>query len=591
MGLVLLAGLGWALLRAELGPFVGTVASALLGRETAIGSLRLSLGPTIAVSLAELRIANAPGGSAGDLARLGRLTAGLRLMPLLRGALVFEAVTVERLVLMLERDAAGRGNYVLGTERHDPPDARRIVLPVFTAFDLRDARITWRTSSGAILRVDLAEVAVRAPSLEAPMTLTADGAYQGARIRLTVAGQSLAVLRRPEIPYTATAEATTGDAQVRLSGRFVDPFGFDGVRARLTARAPRLDALLAAGGLAVMADLPLTLDGALAKDGPAWSLTGISGTLMGEDLHGLIRLDEGARGEVDRIATDLTLARLDLTRLRAGLGGGESDRLPVIAARPDTLLEARLAIGATQIGPVALTEAVIHGRLAPGALVIEEAQAFTASGTIQLAGTASAAPTGTMLQGGLRVLGVESGALLGLLGVTRPTLTGRLDLHAALRLTGETLGEAYADSRASAVVAMQGGTVAHDLLEQVSIDLRRLWRDSSGTAPLGCLLGIVDLTNGAGPVWPLRLRADGGEVEGWGEVDLLHRRLDLTVHSRPATTSSFALDVPLRLTGPFDALEIDTAHQAANRTPQTEIPVEGLPADLRRLVEASPCRG
>jgi hypothetical protein len=169
------------------------------------------------------------------------------------------------------------------------------------------------------------------------------------------------------------------------------------------------------------------------------------------------------------------------------------------------------------------------------------------------------------------------------------TLTGLLDGAVSLKLTGGTLPAALADGRISAVVGMRDGRISHTALELASTDLRSLFRRGTVTAPLLCLLAVDDVKNGKGPINPVRLETAGAIIFGSGLLDLVRRRIDLTVESDTGSTSIFALDIPIRISGPFDNLDISTGLQDANRTPLAHVDTSQLPAALQRIINGNEC--
>jgi hypothetical protein len=115
-------------------------------------------------------------------------------------------------------------------------------------------------------------------------------------------------------------------------------------------------------------------------------------------------------------------------------------------------------------------------------------------------------------------------------------------------MTGTTLRSALEASRGHAVFSLTHAQVARAALEKVSTDPRSFFRKREGTVPVSCLLGIVDLKDGIGTIWPLKLRTPDATVVGYGRVDFSRERLDLTVQSVAASTSFFAMDIPSALT-------------------------------------------
>jgi AsmA family protein len=134
--------------------------------------------------------------------------------------------------------------------------------------------------------------------------------------------------------------------------------------------------------------------------------------------------------------------------------------------------------------------------------------------------------------------------------------------------------------------------VARDLIEKASTDMRSLFRKREGVVRVTCLLGIADLRNGIGTIWPLRLRTSDGTLVGHGHVDFLRQRLELTIQSVSASTSFFAIDVPVRVSGDFRRLrvqpEIDS-FAASSGAPTGNDPLHGVPQEMRPLAERNLC--
>lgn len=82
------------------------------GRAASLGavSLRPGLTPRLAVEGASL--ANLPGGSRPEMARIRRMEARLALLPLLRGEVAFRRIAIEGAEILLERTAGGAPNWV-----------------------------------------------------------------------------------------------------------------------------------------------------------------------------------------------------------------------------------------------------------------------------------------------------------------------------------------------------------------------------------------------------------------------------------------------------------------------------------------------
>jgi AsmA family protein len=159
-------------------------------------------------------------------------------------------------------------------------------------------------------------------------------------------------------------------------------------------------------------------------------------------------------------------------------------------------------------------------------------------------------------------------------------------------MTGDTLCDAMRASRGHAVLGMVQGSVSRDLMEKLSTDLHNLFGKRKGSAQVACLLGIVDLRNGLAVISPLELRSTAGTVIGGGQVDILGKRLDITIQSESATTGLLALDIPIRISGSFADPSIDPQIGAGAKTRKALLnsnPTQNLSPELRGLAERNPC--
>ncbi|WP_431268849.1 hypothetical protein [Dankookia sp. P2] len=170
-------------------------------------------------------------------------------------------------------------------------------------------------------------------------------------------------------------------------------------------------------------------------------------------------------------------------------------------------------------------------------------------------------------------------------------LSGRLNGWVAMAAEGATLNAAAAGARVSAVVAMQGGRIAREVIETASIDLRLLFRSAQGTTPVSCLLGMLEMRAGVGEVAPLRIRSAEGTIAGTASFDLNRRQVDLVAGSVRSTTDFWALDIPVRVSGSFASPSIRPARWSADGRARLAAAdnVAPLPARLRDFARANPC--
>jgi uncharacterized protein involved in outer membrane biogenesis len=81
------------------------------GRELTVGGdIHVSLGLTPALTVQDIRLANAAWGSRPEMARLGRLEVQVALLPLIRGAVEVERFILIEPDILVETDSRGRSN-------------------------------------------------------------------------------------------------------------------------------------------------------------------------------------------------------------------------------------------------------------------------------------------------------------------------------------------------------------------------------------------------------------------------------------------------------------------------------------------------
>ena len=170
-------------------------------------------------------------------------------------------------------------------------------------------------------------------------------------------------------------------------------------------------------------------------------------------------------------------------------------------------------------------------------------------------------------------------------------LSGKLDAQLFASSSGATFNEAARSADVVAAVSMKGGTIARQVIEMASTDIRLLFRKAQGTTPVSCLLGVLTMNAGIGTISPLRIRAASGTVVGEAQFDLYRRTFDLTIGSQPASTGIFALDIPIRVYGTFANPTVRPAQwsPASRARVATATSASRLPPSLLQLVNRNPC--
>ena len=590
----------------DLRPMLERYATRTLERRLTIGTLHIAWGNPLRVEVGDVRVANATWGSRPDMIRIETLTATVDVIPLLRGVLRFETLEVRKPEIVLERDANGIGNWRFGDAAARPPassapaPSRRAGFPTLIDFRLHDGFVSYRTTNGNVLRGDLRDVSIRAAGDDQPVSVTLEGAYNGTPTRVTAETQSFQALRDESLPFGLAFSTATPTATVEFKGTMMNPLDFDGVRGPLRIDARVLGDFLNIFGADVGADVPLRLAGALTRNGDHWQLTEATGTLASDAFEGGLTLAEGGRGEPDDIAIAATFAVLHLDPLLAGAAKGKPGKGPSNAdygalsldleQKRGTNFDATLRAAQLEYRAMRFADVGAEARLASGEIAIRRLTFAVAGGTVDASGSARSAKPGSRVVVNASVSKADAAEIARMLGVEAGQIAGRITTRATLTMSGATVGQALRTGRGHAVLAMKDGDIARAQLERVSTDLRSLWRRNERSARISCLLGVIELRDGRGTIAQLALQTPAGILIGGGQVDFAAQRLDMTIKSVASSTSAFALDIPLRVSGDFARLSVAPATSAGPaEAPTRRGPPNEMPPDLRQLAEANPC--
>ena len=283
------------------------------------GALTLDLGP-LGIANAEWAAEQHP-----DFARIQKLQASLRLLPLLRGRVEIPEVTIEGPQLHLARSKDGEVNWPEGD-----PEGGPVRVPEIENLVIRDATVTYADAAAATeiaLALDEAKGQLGGGQ---DLALHATGSLQDAPLEISATGGSLTeLLNREKMSKPAEIEATVGKSRITAQATsFADLSALD---AEIEIDAEQtLTEILSSIGVA-KADLPPFKATVQVKPGEGGSLVTADITMEGASAH--------LEGKVDDLA--------------APLKG----------------FEAKLAIEARDLGPILASYEVPHADQIPSAKV------------------------------------------------------------------------------------------------------------------------------------------------------------------------------------------------------------------------------
>ncbi|MDE2575630.1 MAG: AsmA family protein [Rhodospirillales bacterium] len=242
-------------------PRIEAAVQQAIGRRLTIGgklAISFALSPTLVAD--DVRLANAPNGSRPDMVRLDQAVVQLSLLPLLAGRIEIAQIVLLHPEILLETDAAGRGNWQFGAPASRQPaassagaPARPPAAPAESALRLtlhtlhvRDGHIIWHDGqTGRTVAVDVRRVSLTAETAEAPMAIGADFRLGPHDVVLAAQTGSLARLLDPRAraPWPLFATFDLSGAKLTVVGSITEPLAGRGYSLRLDGAVPDLGAL------------------------------------------------------------------------------------------------------------------------------------------------------------------------------------------------------------------------------------------------------------------------------------------------------------------------------------------------------------
>ena len=601
--LITAAGAAAWLVTADFRPLAERRLSAALERPVKIGALSIHWGDPLTLDIRDVSIANPPWAEPAEMLTIAHVFARIDAMPLLHGTLRYQRLDIEKLVLVLERNEKGIGNWKFSAAAQTgdnsstsmmpgpaviPKDRRQ--MPTLLAFSMSDSQIRYRTGGEHWLTIDLADVALNTAGDDRPVTISADGAYNKIPAKLLVGGDSFEKFRQSDQPFGLNFSLINDLNAINFQGTAMDPLDFDGVTGAMTINSKRLGALLRAFDADIPANLPLDLAGDFTRSGDQWRLDPAKGDLAGNAFTGSVALDEGPRRGTDHVGIVLDFDRLLLDSVtdKIGNGTGPGDPLETrldLPGQQSPEFKLRLSADRFQFHKLRLTDFNLAGALGPEHLDLDRLRFPFAGATLNANGTAKQQSAATAVTLSADLLGANITDFLRTFDIDTNEIAGKIDARANLSGTGATIEDLLTQSNGEAVLAMREGKVSKNVLEKASTDLRTIFRKGEGMSRVDCLLGVAEIKNGIAAVSPLSLRSPDAKLIGGGTVDLRKRSLDLVIKSDPKSTGFFALDIPIHITGPL-------AHPSAEPSSKAKLndpPPPSLAPETRLLAQQSGC--
>lgn len=233
---------------------IAAVEHATHRRVSITGKLQLtaSLAPTISAS--GITLANPPGYPGANMVTLGRIEARIALLPLLSHRIDVANLTLVDPTIMLERNAQGVGNWVFGQPGTSQPATaatpnRHVLEPgkrpavALQAVSIKNGTLIIKQAK-ATRTVTIASLTAQAATLDAPLHLKAQAAYDGQPFTLDGTTGPLSRFSSGATgPWPIDATIAAAGATIHVKGTATHPRQLAGYNFAVIATAPDLAAL------------------------------------------------------------------------------------------------------------------------------------------------------------------------------------------------------------------------------------------------------------------------------------------------------------------------------------------------------------
>ncbi len=469
-------------------PEIAERLEAITGRDVAIdGPLSVTILPTPTIEASGLRIANAPGAAAPDMARIGSLELKLALGPLLGGDIAVTSLEMVDPVIELQRLADGRPNWLSesapgqGTDGADTAEAETAEagLTRIDAATVTNGTVVYRRAAGAPPeRIEGIDATLTARSLDGPYRGAGTFAVRGRAIAFQFATATVREDRTVPVSFEATFEAERGSALFEGTLKGLDGIpAFDG---NVKAGASDFGALLNA--LAVnLGSLPaepfasaFSAKGKLSLSADAVAASELQVRLGESQATGALSWEGG---DLPRLDAEIDLNRIDLDRFLPHAGApepaaaaagstaagqpGDAAALASLQTIPDDIRQAipadieadlDLTIDALTWRAGVIRQATAHLALADGVVTLGPASALLPGGAkVDLVGRLRADGDDPWMQGVAEVAAEDLRAILSWLGIDVGAVPAdrlrRLSAVADLSASGDRISARNLDIR------------------------------------------------------------------------------------------------------------------------------------------------
>jgi AsmA family protein len=566
---VLIALFDWNWLRGPVSSFL----SGKLGRPLRIeGNLHGEFSFKPLFTADNVVLENAPGSDEPLMVEVRQVGVRIDLWSLLRRPVSLPEVTLVTPRVLLERDANGRENWVMG-ERSKEGDTSGV--PSIGTLRIDDGLLRYRDLP-AKTNVQAKVETTTAADGSMPMRFNGTGTLRGNEFTVAGSAATLLALENKDRPYRVDVKARAGETAARFNGNFI-PSRPDNVDGAMTLEGRDLSQLYPI----IPVPLPWTpayrLSGQLRHEGDLWSFRQMSGRVGTSDLAGIFSVNR--KNERPSIEADLVSQQINYK----DLGGFVGLPPPNEAAKTRTAEQTKEAAKLSTNGRVLpskpyeferlrAADVKVHFRgkrfvasevplddldavldLRNGVLKLEPLNFGLAGGKVASTITMDARDKVIKTKAEIAVRNIDVKQVLPALKPPSGS-AGKLGGRAQFSATGNSVADMLAGIDGEIALISSGGEASELAVVLSNLDLARaaqLLLTGDAKSPIRCVVADFVAENGVMDAKTLVVDTEAENIVGSGKVDFTKEQYDLVLKALSKKPSLLALRGPIGVNGSF----------------------------------------
>jgi len=566
------------------------IASAKSGRTVTIaGDLNVHIWSwTPTVVLNRLTLGNPPWEANRPMAKIERLEIHLKLLPLLRGAVILPRVAILKPDVYLHQDKSGRANWTFENKAPtNAPASKPTKIPAIRDLLIEDGQLQIADDMRKLKVVGTIQAHERKSQADpTPFRIQGHGTINDQPFELQVAGGPLVNLD-PDHPYPYDLNITAGDIKVSSRGRVLKPFDLSGMEADVALSGKDLAEGYYLTQLALPNTAPFDLRAHIARTGLRFAVTDIAGRVGESDLHG--KLDIDATRKRPSMTGELVSDRLRMKDLAASLGGKtakggnsldakteqmaatkqpvKSEKAPPADPNARLFPDAHLQVDrvramdadvhfrakSIEAGTVPFKQVAFRVKLDDGVLALDPFAFEMPQGHLSGNAKIDARKDVPKVHLDVRIKDIQLDQLKGKAPDAQPPLVGVMQARMVVNGSGDSVHRVMSDANGTFTLILPSGEVRSAFAELTGINVSKglglLLTKANDKAEIRCGVAQFNIEDGLMSAQNITFDTQNVLIKGKGDIELGSEELNLQIKGEPKKIRFTRLRSPIEVKG------------------------------------------